>query len=558
MRVKYPPSRQKQSVFLGLIMLFVLGHFMVSCSKYKDDLDFDKLVLPGWNPEFAVPLVNTTYSLADILGDENIEFVEIDEDGLVSLVYSSKEIFSARAEEFITLPDQGANLTIPLIFSNTGEIDTIPNDYAYIFLGESSDQRIDSIFLKAGQLRISGDTDLNKNKSDLIVTLPEMINRQTGLPLVFEIPLDNPDGQQSLVSFDQVAELSDYTLKINPEGDGINNEINFLSQIIIHPDDNPHLSPYQITVDISFSNMEFQQFFGYLGNYSLEFADSIKIQIFENSLGGGVSFGQDALSFFINITNSIGVPVTFEAEEFFLYSPFSEPNIQDVFLFGQGIENKFEILSPDFNQVGQSVETNLNFSETNFPEVFLSMAPRLMSFDFDATFNVLADTTLSNFIQDTSRISFGTALAFQMYTAIDLLSFQDTLNLNLDTSADEIDYLLFRINTENGFPLSALLQIYFADANYNIVDSLIYDADTRLIRGAEVGLPPKFRVVKPAVSTTDINIDREWLDNVLKAEHMFLRAGLKTTEGNLAKIYSDYELKFQLGIKTGLNISSDN
>ncbi len=548
----------KKRIFMLLAAAVLMSQMIISCSKFADDLDFDKLITPGWNAEFAVPLVNTTYRIMDFFNEENQEFIQIDADGLISLVYSSKEIFSAKAEDFIKLPDQSVGFSLPLIFPLRGEIDTIFYNFDYIFVGESDDQRIDSIFLKGGSLRVSGNTNLNRNKSDLVIILPEFLHKTNGQQLQFDISLDNPEGQLNSVFFDSQVDLSEYKLTINPDGSGLRNEINFLSKIIVYHDDNPIIIPYEFNVDISFTSLEFQELYGYLGKYSLEFADSVKINIYQNAIGGGVQFGSDALNFIITTRNSIGVPIAFESEEFYVYSPHNPPYFGNLHLFGEGTENRFDILSPDFTEIGQSVETILNFSQTNFPEVFLSMAPKFFYFDFDATLNILGDTTAQNFIQDTSRISFGTSLAFQMYTAIDLLSFQDTIDFKIDSSIDDIDYLLFRITAENGFPLSALIQLYFADSQYNVIDSLIYDNDTRIIAGAQVGLPPKLRVTKPTLQTTDIRIDTEWLGRVTKANFLLIRAGLKTTDGNMAKIYDDYGLNLKIGINAGLNITGDN
>jgi len=100
--------------------------------------------------------------------------------------------------------------------------------------------------------------------------------------------------------------------------------------------------------------------------------------------------------------------------------------------------------------------------------------------------------------------------------------------------------------------------VYFTDAGYNVIDSLIHDDDERIIVGGTIGLPPRFRVTEPGTKTTDIMIDKGWLDKVIKAEKMLLRAGLKTTEGNVAKIYDDYSLSLKIGMKTGLDITSNN
>ncbi len=542
---------------LGFLVITI---FSTSCSKFNDDLDFDKLVVPGWNPEFALPLVNSSYTVSEFFNEANREFIKVDADGLVSMVYSSKELFSAYAGDFITLKDQDFDFSVPLIISQTGEIDTISNVYEFIFLRETEDQRLDSIFLKAGILKFTGVTDLNKDVSALLIELPELVNNQTGEPLTFNIPLNNPGGQLAEVTFDREVEMADYTLVFNAEGTGVNNQVNMKTNLVVYPDQNPVHPAYDLTIVGEMFGMEFHKLFGYLGSHSFDFVDSLRIAIFEQSLGGGVETGPDALKFNIQTKNSIGVPVTINGESLFVYSPVNSPFYEDIYLFGPGIENTFEIFSPSDQEIGQSIVSNIDFSQTNFPDVFLSLAPRKFFYDFKATLNPLGDTTQQNFVLDTSRIAFGTSLEFKLFTAIDLLTIQDTVNFNLnsDNNVDELDYLVFRVNAFNGFPLNALLQVYFADANYNIVDSLITDADSRIFAGAEVGPSPAYRVTSPSQKTTDIRINNPWLNRVQTSKFMIIKAGLETTNASLVKIYDDYSLDLKIGVKTGINIKSDN
>jgi hypothetical protein len=117
-----------------------------------------------------------------------------------------------------------------------------------------------------------------------------------------------------------------------------------------------------------------------------------------------------------------------------------------------------------------------------------------------------------------------------------------------------IDYLICRVNAYNGFPLNAGLQIYFTDSKYNILDSLIYDNDIRIIEGGKVGLPPKLKVEKPSHKTTDIVLYDSRLERIINAEKLIIKAELSTTNGDLAKIYDDYAFKIKVGAKTGINL----
>ncbi len=547
---------KKIPVLLG-IALTALVVYMSSCSKLQDNFDFDKLVIPDWNPEYAVPMVNSSYSINDFFNEASQEFINVEESGLISVIYTSKRKASSKAEDFFFLDNRYFAHEFDLFLFGSGVADTLEGQFSYTFYSQANNQRIDSVFFKGGTYSFSGKTNLNKENAQLSLTIPEIINIQSGAPLKLVFSLNNPGGLQEWVEFEIVTDLDGYKLVIDPEVSGGRNIINVFSELIIGADQNPNQSPYQMEISGNMLNMKYSDFYGYMGMDSFKFVDTIDIKIFNNSIGGTVEIGPGALMFVAETDNAIGVPIKFKAETLQAFSSYTAPFYQDVFLFGEGTENEFDILSPTPEQIGQSINTKIDFGQTNFPEVFLNLAPRQFYYDFDVILNAEDDTTAQNVLQDTSRLYFETALQFQLFTAIEMLTLQDTLNFSMaDASVDEIDYMMMRINTENGFPLNAFVQIYFADEQYNVLDSLIYDNDTRIIVGGEVGSPPQLRVTKPSSKTIDITIDNQRLETILGAKKILLNAGLSTTNGYLAKIYDDYKLDIKIGFITGLNVKN--
>lgn len=545
--------------FKHLPLLLIVMAVLQACSKFEEDFDFDKLVTPGWNPEFAIPLVNAEYAISDFFNESNQEFIQVDEDGFISLVYSSNQLSSARAEDFFFLEDRYFSHDFELFLLQSGTSDTLTGEFSYSFYSQANNQRIDTVIFKGGSYTFRGKTNLNKDNASLKLTIPEIINRQTGELLMLDISLNNPGGVNEWVNFEVVTSLDGYKLVINPNISGGLNLINVLSQLITGADQNPNLSPYSMEISGDMSGMEYSDFFGYMGTDSLNFVDSINIAVFNNSVGGAVEVGPGALKFITETYNAIGVPVAFRAKSIQVHSPFVAPYFQDIFLFGEGSPNEFTIQSPTPQQIGQSIYTRLDFSQTNFPEAFLNIAPNMFYYDFDVIMNDDGDSTVQNVLQDTSRIQFQSELEFKLFLAIDHLTIVDTLDFDLEAnSVEEMDYLLCRVNAVNGFPLDATIQLYFTDANDQVLDSLIYDEDARLLVGGQVGLPPKLKVVKPSSKTTDIMITNQRLETITSAKKMIVKAGLATTNNQMTKIYDDYNLQIKIGAKTGLNISTNN
>lgn len=542
---------------LFLFPAFVLIFHLSSCNKYKDDFDFDKLADPEWNPEFAVPLINSTHTIGDFFSDSGNLTIRANPDNSLSFVYSGKEVFSQTAGELLKFPDQDFSLDqeFPVPPIPPGFYDTVTISKEFKFITDTSKQRIDSIFMKSGMLHIAGETNLNKDEAQLLLELPNLTHLNTGETLIMIASLNNPGGQQAWVSFDESFDLSQYKLFFNNKPEDKNNfKLNI--SLVIHGDENPDLSPYDFNISCQLDDLDFEKVFGYLGTYSVNLKDSIPISLFDKTVTGGFQIGDDAIDLSITAHNSIGAPVLVTTNELFVYSPVNPPYYKDIYLFGQGNPNFFNVQAPDISQVGQTVTTELDFSHTNFDDAF-NMAPELFYYDFEAFTNPMGDTLKQNFFIDTSRLSFDVDLEVKLFASIGDFSVEDTLGFNLNyDNPEEIDYLTFRVNALNGFPVNAAFQVYFTDASYQVVDSLITDPEENIVEGAPTNGPPEYKVTNPVLKTTDINIGKTRIDRLLQADKMLLRANLSTTDGELAILYEDYSLQLKIGIITGLSITN--
>ena len=548
-----PYLRQAISFIAILLIIFSI----ISCNKFKDDFDFSKVATPGWNPEFAIPLINSTLTISDFFEDSSNLFIQVNPDNSLSFVYGMDELFSQKAEDIISVPEQNfsfqSQVDIPPLLP--GVFDTLALDYSFPFITDTTGQRLDSIILKNGDMRLNFKTNLNRDEASVKIIIPDIVHAQTGEFLQMNVILNNPGGQSEWVEHEENIPISDYKILLNQEGDALN-ELNFLAEVVMHGDINPDLSPYDFILSGDIRDLEFEKIFGYLGQYELNLNDSLEFSIFEKTLTGGIELGTGTIDVWVDIKNSYGATVTVDADEFYAYSKVNPPYLVDINLFGQGVPNIFAINAPDFQQVGQTIETNLDFSNSNLAQAF-NIAPEMLHFDFMAITNPLGDTLASNFILDTSRISLGMDVEMQLFTSISDFIVEDTIDFDLNSNANEIGSLLIRLNTVNRFPLNVDVQIYFADDDYNIIDSLITNTDERILVGAPVSGPPEYKVIEGAAKMTDFEISRQKLDRIVNAEYMMLKAGLSTTDNSLVKIYNDYSLEIKVGTIVGINIESE-
>jgi hypothetical protein len=539
-----------------IILIFLLSTVFVSCDKFKDDFDPDKVVVPDWNPEFAIPLINSTFTITDFFGDSNV-YIKTNPDHSLSFIYGVDDLSSPTAEEVMNIPDQNFNFMqqydVPSL--PPGVLDTLNLDFEFPFLTDTTGQRLDSIFLKSGELYIHGTTNLNRDTVSLRVTVANMIDKETGAPLLFEFPLNNPD-QQEWVEFEQQIDMTKYYMAFNNIGTTADNTFVFLIEIVIHGDENPDLSPYDLNIDGYIKNIGFERFFGYMGQYDFTMNDSLDINLFDKTISGGIQVGPGAISLSMDIGNSLGLPVMIAANELYVTSESTPPYHVDINLFGAGVPNIFTINAPDISHIGESAETNLNFVNTNLDEAF-NISPNKLYFDLIAVSNPQGDTTVENFVLDTSLITLDMNLEVKLFASISDFVVEDTVDFDLDQNVDEINNLLIRLNTINRFPLAASIQVYFTDADYQVLDSLIVQQDNMIVEGAPIGGPPEYRVTDSTWKMTDFNLPKQKIQNILTAEKLLLRASLSTTDGQLCIIYDDYSITIKIGTIVGVNITSN-
>ena len=540
------------------ILLISLLVFYSSCNKLKDDFDFDKLIKPSWNPEFAVPLVNSTLHISDFTPDSSNLSIVTNPDQSLSFVYSAERIFTATAGDFMDIPNQQFEFpnSINVPFLPPGVFDTIQFNETYPFLTDTIGQRIDSIFLRNGFLSISGQTNLNFNEATLRLTVPDIVSIAGGEALTIFIDLANPNGQNPVIYFDTLYDLSEYKVLLNDAQDSLQNTMALDLNIFIMGDDNPNLSPYDFLINGSLTSLEFDAVYGYFSQYQLKLSDSLEIGIFDNALSGGFNIGQGSVDLIFDLYNSIGAPIHFDADALFVESSKVAPYHVDIHLFGPDIPNEFTINSPSIDQIGETAETTLDFTQANFAAAF-NISPDFLYYDLSAVTNFGGDSTDQNFMLNESAVSLDVDLAFNLFGSVADFVVEDTIALNFDENPNELDYMMFRINLTNGFPLDASAQVYFADENYLVLDSLI-TGDRNLLPGASVGGAPEYRVLESASKITDVMIDKSRLENIVAAKHLLFRVRLSTSDEQLVKIYEDYNIILKLGTITGLNIDTNN
>ena len=215
--------------------------------------------------------------------------------------------------------------------------------------------------------------------------------------------------------------------------------------------------------------------------------------------------------------------------------------------------NPVLIPGPDLSNIG-SVDTisfNLNNANSNVSEA-LSIAPRDIIYRIDN--NPQSPLAGNQYLLDTSRFKVDLDVTLPLQGKIESLVFQDTLDFSFQ-DVDALQSITFIVNTQNGFPLNAGLQIYMVDEDGYVLDSLMTD-ESLLLKGAPID--GNGVAVGMSEVTTQIDYPTNKLNRLAFVKKLYIKAITSTSDvqnGSSVKFYSTYRLGVKLSAKAKLRIA---
>ncbi|TVR83413.1 MAG: hypothetical protein EA412_00910 [Chitinophagaceae bacterium] len=524
-----------------IFLLFVLS----STSCLKDNLDFDKMTTTEWTPEFAVPLVFASLSVYDIITEDTSELFVIDQNtGQVALAYSGS-LISFDIRDIIQLPDLNFeylfNLSSQEIsdFVNNGAI-TKSESYTYD-ISAQTDLKIETLVIEEGILELEITSDI-QHSGELIVSIPGM--ERNNVPFEVTIPLDYNGSQ---ISVTESVDLSNYTIEMNSGTQG-NNEIGIQYVFSAEYEGQPITVADLIRIDHTFEKLEFLKIFGDIGEHTLlEQEDTINIDFFDNNQAGFFDLVSPYVQ--LSIANSFGLPIDIEIQTFQTRNFYTG---EETDVFFTNFSNPFGLNAPAFNEVGETAFTNLNIDDQNSNlGSLLHSAPQQLIYRLFAVSNPGSATSpvdLPNFITNESQFRVDTEIILPLEGLAYGFVLRDTLDFSFGEQIDEVDSMALRIVIDNGFPFNANMQVYFADENFVVMDS-VFSSSGEIILSGETDSDGI--VIAPKRKITDIEFSRQRIDNMTNASHVIIESGMKTTnalDGETVKILDEYTINVNLGL----------
>lgn len=507
--------------------------------------DLQNVKLDNWSPEIAVPLVYSNLTIRDILDETDTEIIVIDENTRqVALVYTD-ELISIDANDLLALPEFDVEQSISFTqvqidqLVQTGSF-TLNNDQQADFSSET-DMKLESITFEDGIIDIEITSDIDVSGT-LEIEMPEFM--RNGQPLKRSIPVNYSSGQTVIT--DQI-NLNNYRVDLTSGAQGYNQ---FGIEYTFHADyEGQNVSVTDLlNIKTTFSKLKFLRLYGDIGK--IEFfndAGEVVLDVFNNSEGGFFQLTNPQIVFTIN--NSFGVPVDIEIEQF-TSTNNRTGNTQNLLL--TNFTNPFGINSPAIGDEGQTAQTTLeiNPGNSNIGDL-IQPAPQTLNYEVESVSNPGSSTSpvnLPNFVTNLSEISLETEVILPLEGLAHSFVLADTLDFNLGDNFERIDSFSLRLAINNGFPLGTKVQLYFLDANLQVVDSL-FNGATPIFSPARINNDGI--VTNPVETTTDIGYGVSKTENIQAAEFAAVRAELETKDakqGQIIKILDSYNIEVQLGM----------
>jgi len=506
-----------------------------------EDFNYDRIASTNWDPDFAIPLINSSLSINDLTGFSNSTIVDTDSNGFVYLIYRSN-IFSVYGFEFMPLlnqtylsqftpaPGDSSDLYQTGTFSRT--ISTV------IPFTVSGSEELDSVFLRNGILSTTLSSQLPHSGSVQIDIPDATLN---GLPYSRTIPLDHNLGIPLQVSANDG--LGGY--RLNLTGAGAFNQLRVNYTITFSNSASPlSLTDRNLYISTELNNLQMEYAFGNFGQRPLSLpGDSSRIELFNNTVFGNIAFDDPFINF--EISNSFGVPVNAQLTS--LNAIFSNGSTAPV---TGSIPNPLPVQTP--LTPGQTASTSfyLDKNNSNISSI-MDQNPRYIAFDVSALSNSPVPTY--NFISDSSQFRVDAEVKLPLKGSANGFTVIDTSDFELE-NIEEVQKAIFRINAQNGFPADAYIQIYFADSNYIVIDSLLSDASDFIVESGLLDLDGK--VILPNKKIRDEEFDKTRLERIYDARKLIITAIVSTQNAPVQQvpIYSSYTLDIRIGVRAFLNI----
>lgn len=525
------PSIRKKILAVSLT---ILAGIIISACAYDDDLAF------RINPEFALPLLTGSLNIEDILPDEDLDNMEIDEDGLVTIVARSSTS-TQNADELILLTDQHFPFQLPLLLNPGAKMnnktDTVIELQYVAGFNFGLGEKLDSLKFSSGTL-------------ELLVSEPQMT--ADGYDVTFDVSIPNifdENGNPLTTNFDLNEKveinLGSSVFVFYHTEDSFNNiDIEFSITI----SGNGATQPYELLFEQNFIGLNFFGIYGDITAFDFETpGDTIKVSLFEKWEEGMISFSDPSL--ILKADNSFGFTTNV------YYETLRAVNNND---FVDMVAYPPVSITPwvinNAQNPGQPAQSTLILDrETSNLDDFINLPPKEVIYAVQT--ELLSHQTALGFIKHDSKIDLDLEFRLPLHGSISNYVLNETFEISPGDISDNIEKLELHTTIINTFPIDARFQLTFLDQNQNILFLLFDEEENQNIIAAAL-VNEDGEVVEETKKESVIRLTPEKIEKLKDSKELTARVKLQTAEeGEIPiKIYTHQTIDIKIVLQGQLSI----
>ncbi len=534
------PSASEFSIFERMRMSRLVKGRM---GGYLTVLLFGGIALSGcrkeattWNAEYAAPLVHTSLTIQNLVGDSNLI---VNSDSTVNL-HIVREIYTLSIDSLFQTPDT----TISDVYTVTSPI-TISVSPGFTFLSEPEENtfnvdgaELTYFMLRSGQLNYEIESYVDGPTIDSIL-IPSA--SKSGVEFFEELSIPASDGVTPAVVTGSV-DLTNYEFDLTGS-DGL--KYNTLLSRVSATLDPAHPTPVAISqadsirVNVSFANIVPQRALGYFGDELVEIPlDSTAIPFMENVLAG--SFDIDQISLDLKITDGVGVD-----KQVIISQINSIGTGGTVALSHSSVGSAINLTRPTRSGWAVSPETRIeSFTNANSNlDLFIENLPSDISYALQFQINPFGDVSNHNdFFNYDYPLSASMELEMPLCFAANGLTLQDTIAIQLDADSTDVQSGTLTVVAENSFPFNASFQAYLKADDGTFSDPIVTNGS---VGAAPVNIANE--VVGSTISDIVLTLNTEQIRTLLQEEQLLINVVFNTTNSPaLVKVMDWHKLDLRI------------
>ena len=502
------------------VLSFVLAicTFFASCKNFEDFNEIEEVELNG---AYAIPLINSSTNLQDILdetGQQNdLSGLIIEDDGSMKVVYQNEAITQHMSDFFEEIP------SFPLVIPfNSNQI---PFD---IFEGINVQQ----LNLKSGTLSFELES-YHQEDINVLITIPNLVKDGTAFNVTQTVQYS---GNSPAIASISPVDLTGYSFNL-PNG-----ELEVYYQANNNNGDNLQINPIIGMAE----NWDYEYMQGIWEKDTISLAsDTLAIDIFDNWVDGTINFADPRLT--IIVDNSFGFPTMAQIEKLKVITASGD----EMYLQSSLFDTPLYLDYPALTAPNTSKQTTLTFNNTNSNIAdILNSKPSQIIYSITAVINPDESSVTNGFMTDQSSMSISLETELPIHGSASGFEIEEPLESDL-SDLDDIEWAEFKIITDNGLPADLGIQLYFTNDQGEKIDSL-YNGFEKLTESAVVNNAGD--VISSTEKVTLIEVSAERMENIKQSNNLMVGLTFSTVDGGNTpvKILTSHQLDVKVGLKVGL------